>query len=239
MPALLKRLAFQVGNSINERTCTYSSVSDDGHFISLRPLVKPYTEGEKKFPFEWAFAGLNKDVTVKKVSEDEVTQDFDFWLDSNRYLNVPNTHKGIVNTNWKTWESGCMKETGTVFPFGVDKPGVEFMELWQPLDASQAEEAIAPIGGTGAKVRSIVLKADTSKFQGLMIVVGQWIQGYLSAKGGDSIEGISFIRAIEYGETIFEYGTGVAKFPRTFDDVEVGSSIHLGGVGWEVIEANF
>ena len=50
MPALLKRLLFQVGPHPNERTFTLSSVSTDGHYISLRPFVKPSGD-ELSFPF--------------------------------------------------------------------------------------------------------------------------------------------------------------------------------------------
>ena len=84
MPALLKRLLFQVGPHPNERTFTLSSVSTDGHDISLRPFVKPSGD-ELSFPFEWAFAGTNETVKVNDQGNGVVTQDFNFWLDTNVY----------------------------------------------------------------------------------------------------------------------------------------------------------
>lgn len=239
MPALLKRLIFQVGPNPNERTVTFSSVSNDGHFISLRPLAKPQTAAEKEFPFEWAFAGTKDDVKVTPISEGVVTQDFNFWFDGNKYLNIPNTHSGVVNTTWKTWESGLIEETGTVFPTGSSNPGVDFRELWQPMDFNKSEEVIAPLGFDGSKGKSIVLKVSNAEYDGLLVVVGRWVQGFLSKKNESTTKGLSFIRLIETNgsyETANKYGVDVAKFPTKFTGLKAGETVESSGLNWEVIE---
>lgn len=109
--------------------------------LFLRLFVKPSGD-ELSFPFEWAFAGTNETVKVNDQGNGVVTQDFNFWLDTNVYLNVPNTHRGEVNTTWKNWDSGCVEETGAVYPFGADKESVSFRELWQPVDPSREDLVI-------------------------------------------------------------------------------------------------
>ncbi|CCC69893.1 hypothetical protein NCAS_0D03120 [Naumovozyma castellii] len=238
MPSLLKRILFEVAGHPNERTLTLSSASNDGHFISLRPLVKPSTEAEKKFPFEWAFAGTNANIKITPKSEGVAAQDFNFWFDANVYLNVPNTHRGEVNTTWTTWESGCIQETGKVFPFGKDKEGVSFMELWQPVDANRDELIIT--NDANSKGKSIVFKVDNAEYEGLVIVVGKWTQGFLSKKNGNSIEGLNFLRLLEREsgkvEALVDYGKDAQKFPRDFANLKKGSSVDVNGLTWEVIE---
>ncbi|EDO17078.1 hypothetical protein Kpol_530p48 [Vanderwaltozyma polyspora DSM 70294] len=243
MPAFLKRLIFQVGDQASERTYTYTSVSNDGHYISLRPLIRPKDDKEREFPVEWAFAGLNTDIRVTKIDEYTVTQDFNFWIDINRYLKVPNIHQGEVHTTWKRWESECLEETGTVYPFGPDKEGVNFMELWQPLDSNRVEDVVAPIGMDNSKDRSVVLKIDDSKYEGLMIVVGKWAQGLMTKKGESSTDGINMIRSVETStnsyKTLFSQGSNVDKFPSAFENLSKGTKVDVNGFEWEVIESTY
>ena len=244
---LFKRLVFQVGDSANERTFTLSSVSKNGHFISLRPFTKP-TEDEKKFPLEWVFAGTNDRVKVTPTTNADgkpvLQQDFDMGFDTNVYLNVENTHRGVINTFWQNWESGCVEETGKVFPFGKDKEGIPFMELWQPIDPNSKDLVILD-AGDGRKidgpVRSTVLKVvDGQDFEGLMIIVGEWAQGYLADKNKSSVDGLSFVRYHVSNEKLssglFEYGSQLSKFPNDFSNVKEGSVLTIDGLKWEVIE---
>lgn len=245
MPALLKRVAFQVGLVPNERAFALSSVSNDGHYISLRPFVKPQGPSEEAFPFEWAFAGTNKHVTVTQVKPNVVNQDFDFWFDVNVYLDAPNTHRGVIKTTWETWESGCLAEAGTVFPEGLDNEGVSFFELWQPLDPTKKELVMKSEKNEASadSAKSIVFKvAEGSGYDGLLIVTGKWAQGFLSKQNVGKIEGLNFIRAQEtetssVAEVLFQYGNECNKFPRRFTGVKVGDVVDVNGLKWDVIES--
>ncbi|CCD24389.1 Hri1p NDAI_0D00750 [Naumovozyma dairenensis CBS 421] len=243
MPELLKRIAFEVAGNPDERTFTLSSGSNDGHYLSLRPLVKPRTPEGKEFPFEWAFAGTNKDITVTPIegSENTVKQDFNFWIDINAYLNVPNTHRGVVNTVWTTWDSGCIKEAGEVFPFGKDKQAVPFIELWQPIDANKEDLVI--VQESNKTLKSIVLKIDDSEYSGLVIVVGKWVQGILIKKSDGTKKGLNFMRLQEASngsyKSLIEYGIDSSKFPKKFDSLEKDAVLSVAGLNWTVIEATY
>lgn len=238
MPSLLKRVVFQVGSVPNERAFALSSVSNDGHFVSLRPLCKPVTKAEKEFPFEWAFGGTNRDVTVTEVKEGVVKQDFNFGFDANVYLNTPNTHRGLIETLWENWDSGCIAETGKVYPAGVDKEGVSFFELWQPVDPSK-EELVMEASDTG---KSIVFKTKNgSGYDGLFIVTGQWSQGFLSKNGEGTTKGLNFIRLLERPsglKILLRYGVDFEKFPTKVCGVSKGDVLNFGGIEWEVIESH-
>ncbi|CCE63761.1 hypothetical protein TPHA_0F02800 [Tetrapisispora phaffii CBS 4417] len=245
MPSLLKRVLFQVGDAMNERTITYSSVSNDGHCISIRPFTKPTGEKEEKFPIEWAFACTNKDVKVTKLSETSMKQDFDFLLDTNRYLAGEHEKSGdIVETQWDTWESGLILEHGVVYPHGKDKEGVAFKELWQPLDCSIAEETILASSERNDVSRSIVLRTEKSeKWDGLIIVTGRYVQGILLDKTKSDVTGISILRLVETGamdsfSPLVVQGENTHKFPKTYGKLELEDVIKLGGIGWEVIECH-
>ncbi|CAI4046728.1 Hri1p SKDI_12G3330 [Saccharomyces kudriavzevii IFO 1802] len=242
MPALLKRLLFQVGPQPNERTFTLSSVSDEGHYISLRPFVKPSGSSESAFPFEWVFAGTNKSVKVSDLGNGVVTQDFNFWLDTNVYLNVPNTHRGEVNTTWKDWDSGCIEETGAVYPFGPEKESVSFRELWQPVDPSREDLVIVSPNGEKftSNAKSIVLKVTDEAYDGLVIIVGRWVQGFLSKKDQGTTEGLNFVRLLERDsgkfESLLSFGKEVKKIPQSYENLKNGSTVTIEGLNWEVIE---
>ncbi|CCH61155.1 hypothetical protein TBLA_0E00940 [Henningerozyma blattae CBS 6284] len=238
MPSIAKRVAFQVGSDIFERTSTFSSASNNGYYISLRPLVKPSKTSEIEFPLEWAFCGTPDNIKITQKSENVTTQDFNFWLDTNTYLNVPNTHRGEVNTTWETWECGSLKESGSVFPNGKSSPGVNFIELWQPMRIDKSEEVVNITGVNNG--RSIVFKVDDSNYQGLVVVVGKWVQGYLSKKNDGTIKGLNFIRSVQQAdesyETTFKYGSDISKFPTNFTNLKVGEDVTVNGLAWTVVE---
>lgn len=244
--SLLKRIVFQVGPVPNERAFGLTSLSNDGHFISLRPFVKTHGPSEEQFPFEWAFAGTNKNNTVTKVKEGVVNQDFNFLFDVNVYLNVPNTHRGEIKTVWTNWESGCIAENGHVYPAGADQEAVPFFELWQPLDPTKAELVI-PLKEEDLKAKSaksIVFQVgNDSGYDGLLIVTGKWSQGFLSKKNDGTIKGLNFIRSLETNDssslqTLLNYGVDSAKFPTNFNNVKKGDVVNAGGLKWKVIESN-
>ncbi|CCE93737.1 Hri1p TDEL_0G03700 [Torulaspora delbrueckii] len=245
MPTLLQRLVFQVGPVPNERAFVLSSVSTDGHYISLRPFVKPRNASEEAFPFEWVFAGTNQNVVVNQKSEAIVTQDFNNWFDSNVYLNLPNTHRGEINTTWENWESGCIAETGSVFPAGRELDGVPFFELWQPLDSTRDELVVSTPQNekSASSAKSIVFKTtEGSGFDGLVVVTGRWAQGFLSKQNDGTINGMNFIRTLETGnsnvvQTLLQYGRDADKFPRKFDGIKLGDVVEANGLKWEVIES--
>ena len=241
MPSLLRRELFTVAGNSNERTLTLSSTSNDGHYLSLRPLVKPTTEAETAFPFEWAFFGTNEDIQSTIESPTKLTHVFDFGFDANVYLNTPNTHRGPVETHWIVWDSGCLQEAGFVFPFGSEKPGVEFMELWQPIDINRDEYVIVP--EDKQKGRSVVLSVDCEKYHGMVIVVGKWVQGILADKRESTTLGLSFVRSVEESDgkykTLIKYGKDFEKFPTAFNDLSVGSSVDVNGATWKVLEATY
>ncbi|CCK70985.1 Hri1p KNAG_0F03230 [Huiozyma naganishii CBS 8797] len=242
MPAICKRVLFEAGGNVNERTLTLSSVSNDGHYISVRPLVKKNTEAEREFPFEWVFAGTKDHIEVTNET-DGVTQKqvFDFWLDTNVYLGISNTHRGKVHTKWTTWESGLLLEQGTVFPFGKDGEGVDFKELWQPIDANRDELVIQD--KLESQGRSVTFKVDNNEYFGLVVVVGKWVQGFLAKKNGGSKRDLNFVRLVESAfagkyTTLERYGVDADKFPCEFDTVKKGDHVTANGVQWEVIEAH-
>ncbi|GCE97973.1 eIF2 alpha kinase Hri1 [Zygosaccharomyces mellis] len=246
MPQLLKRLAFQVGSVPNERTTTFTSISNDGHYISLRPLVNLNTTSEEEFPFEWVFAGLNSDVKLVPISEGVVEQDFNFWLDTNRYLNLPNTHRGEVQTTWTQWDSGSVAENGEVFPNGSASPGVPFFELWHPLDPNRVEQVLLndPLTTAEAsKARSIVFRVRSGQgYDGLVIVTGRWAQGFLSKENDATVDGLNFLRTVELEdgsrEAIILYGSDAEKFPQEYLGYEAGGHVEVHGLEWDVIESN-
>lgn len=245
---LFKRLAFQVGPNISENTFTLSSVSKQGHFISLRPFTKP-TKEQEEFPFEWVFAGTNEHVKVTPTTDSEgnavLQQDFDMQFDTNVYLGVENTHRGVINTFWKTWNSGCLEETGKVFPFGKDKEGVPFMELWQPVDPSVKDLVMVNAGdgnSAPASVRSVVLQVSAGQgYEGLIVIVGNWAQGYIAKEGVNSVEGLNFIRYYiendKASKVYTQFGADANKFPTELSSISVGSNVAVNGLKWDVIEA--
>lgn len=240
MPFLFKRISFEVAGQASERTLTLSSGSNDGHYISLRPLLNPSTLEEKEFPWEWAFAGTKDTVEVNN-KENGCQQIYNFWFDANVYLQTPNTHRGPIDTFWATWESGLLKETGTVYPFGKDKDGVDFVELWQPVDAQREEFVIQD--KAESKGRSVTFKVDNDQFYGLVIVVGRWAQGVLAQKGNSTTKGLNFIRSVESVngdiKNLIQFGSDVNKFPSVFTKVKKGDEVEANGLTWNVIEAYF
>lgn len=232
MPGLFKRILFEVAGTQNERTITLSSTSRDGHFISLRPLVKPSTKEEIEFPWEWAFGGLNTNIDVS-MEGNVVKQVFNMGFDANVYLGIKNTHRGPIHTKWVTWDSGCLQESGKVYPFGADKQGVDFIEVWQPIDA--IEEKFTMINGE-SKGKSITYQISDNKYEGLLIVVGNYAQGYLAEKGKNTIEGLSFLRTYN-GKVLADYGINVDKFPTKYENINKGDKVEINGLTWDVIEA--
>lgn len=237
MPALLQRKLMQVKpNAAYENTRTYSTVTNEGHYVSLRPFINPSAEQEE-FPFESLFGGLNKTVEVTKVDDTTVKQSFSFGIHSNRILGLP-MQDSPVHTVWKTWESGDMEETGTIHPFGLDKEGIDFVELWQPLDAEAYESKDTyRVGPTSDKARSVALKMDTKEYDGVVTIVGNIVQGLLHKKDDNTI---SAVRCVVDSETLrfkkyeIKYGESLMQFPSELpESLVVGSFIH----GWEVIEA--
>ncbi|SCU81418.1 LAFA_0C04786g1_1 [Lachancea sp. 'fantastica'] len=243
MVVLNKRYTFQVGQApANERTLTLTSASNEGYFISLRPFVQP-NASEKEFPFEWGFAGSPASAKMGKKDAETDTVDFDFEFDTNVHLNLENTHRGVIKTLWKTWESGLVEERGQVFPFGDDKEGFDFFELWQPLDSTRPGFVVLDDNSADQeKARSVVLTVDTDEYKGLVTVVGRWAQGILFKKSENTINGINFLRAVEQQEgswkTLLQYGSDFSKFPKSFvaslDSAVEGNS----GLTWRVVESN-
>lgn len=243
MVSLNKRCAFQVGeNPADERTLTLSSASNGGYYISLRPFVEP-KDSESELPYEWAFAGSPKSLEAKKVDElrDEINFNFDF--DTNVHLNAENTHRGVVETHWKKWESGLVEERGQVFPFGPDKQAVSFFELWQPIDATRDEFVhISEKSADQSAARSVVLALDDDNYRGLVITVGKWTQGILFKKAEHTAKGINFLRACESADgkitTLLKYGVDFDRFPSTFVGQKDAELQGAAGAFWKVVESN-
>ncbi|SCU99653.1 LANO_0F02982g1_1 [Lachancea nothofagi CBS 11611] len=243
MVSLNKRCTFQVGQDpANERTLTLSSSSNEGYFVSLRPFIAP-KDSEKQFPFEWAFAGGPASARVEKKDDKTDVVYFDFDFDTNVHLNAENTHRGTITTYWKKWESGLVEERGQVFPFGTEKEGVDFFELWQPVDVDQDALTILSDKSPDQDIaRSVVLTVDNADYKGLVVAVGRWAQGILFKKNEHSIKGVNFLRSVELAngqwETQFEYGTDADRFPQKFI-ASKGSTFYAKSLSWEVIESNF
>lgn len=246
MPQLLKRLAFRVGAVPNERTNTLTSISNDGHYISLRPLINLKTTAEEEFPFEWVFAGTSKHIKVTPVKKGVIKQDFNFWLDTNTYLNVPNSHRGEINTVWTQWESGSLAENGQVFPTGIENPGVPFFELWHPLDPNRPEYVLLSdqqASSSTVAARSVVFKVAAGQvYDGLVIVTGNWAQGFLSKHGDGTVNGLNFLRTLKKEDGTKEafvlYGPDADKFPQHYSGFKVGDHVELQGLKWQVIESS-
>lgn len=239
MVSLCKRVLFQADTeSPNEQTLTLSSTSNKGHYISLRPLIN--SEG-KAFPFEWAFAGRSEDATITTIDATTNGIDFNFGLDTNVQMSVPNTHRGVIKTVWKTWESGVIEEIGSVFPWGTEGTEVNFREVWQPIDPSRTE--FVELGNTSVvdpSATSYTLFIDNDDFKGLVVVVGRWVQGLLFKKNDASVQSINILRGILEGselQILVRYGPDFDKFPQSFTAKE-GEKVVSNGITWEVIESN-
>ncbi|KAL6939311.1 hypothetical protein ACO0RG_003147 [Hanseniaspora osmophila] len=237
MVQLFQRKLFQVlPNPPCETTSTFSSVTNAGHFISLRPFVNK--AGHEDFPFEWCFGGISKYSQASQLDADTAQIIFTMELDTNTIRKVENVDKDPVTTKWATWPSGDVEETGEVFPFGKDKEGVKFRELWQPInpDTYETEQKfnILPRSADASKFASIALYVNNSEFHGLVTIVGNFVQGFLHKKGTESM---SFIRAAFNGskyEYSIKFGPNVDVFPTKFHNgVKVGEKVGV----FEVIEA--
>ncbi|CEP63031.1 Hri1p LALA0_S07e00848g [Lachancea lanzarotensis] len=243
MVSLNRRYTFQVGDALaNERTLTLSSGSNEGYLISLRPFVHP-NASENEFPFEWGFAGPPASAKVGKKDSETDTIDFNFEFDTNVHLKLENTHRGVINTFWKTWESGLIEERGQVFPFGADKAGIEFFELWQPLDSTRPDYvALDENSANQETARSVVLTVDSTDFRGLVITVGRWVQGILFKKSENTIKGINFLRAVEQQDgswkTLLNYGSDFDKFPQSFVAPLHAAIEGSSALTWKVVESN-
>lgn len=218
-----------------ENTRTLTTTTNSGHYLSLRPFINPTAEQEE-FPFEALFGGLNDSVIVSKIDNKTIKQDFLFGIHSNRILGLP-MQSSPVPTVWKTWESGDIQETGTVNPPGLENEGVDFVELWQPLNADyyQSKDDYK-VGLTAENSRSVTLKIDTKEFYGIVTIVGNIVQGLLHKKENSTI---SAIRCVVDSETLrfkkyeIKYGESLLQFPSEIpESLVVGSFIH----GWEIIE---
>lgn len=238
MPELFQRKLIQVvPGKANEPTRTLSSVSNEGHYVSLRPLINPSEEEEESFPFESCFAGFKKSCIVSKINDTTVKQTFSFDIHSNRILGLP-MQETPLDTYWNTWLSGDIEETGTLHPFGDDKEGIDFIELWQPIKAETYESKDSFfIGKTGSDARSVTLKLDSEEYYGIVVIVGDFVQGLLHKKKAKEI---SALRCVVDKETLrfkkyeIKFGVDLLKFP-----TEVPSSLVVGNFinGWEIIEA--
>lgn len=236
MPSLLQRKLMQIKpQEAYENTRTLTTTTNKGHYLSLRPLINP-TEEQEKFPFEALFGGSSDSVIVSKIDDKTVKQDFLFGIHSNRILGLP-MQSFPLPTVWKTWESGDIQETGTVTPPGLNNEGIDFVELWQPLNADvyQSKDDYR-VGLTADNARSIALKIDTKEFYGIVTIVGNVVQGLLHKKENNTI---SALRCVVDAETLrfkkyeIKYGEAVLQFPSEIpESLVVGSFIH----GWEIIE---
>lgn len=239
MVSLYKRLLFQtLSEEPNETTLTLSTTTNKGNYISLRPFLK--CDSSQKFPFEWVFGGLSDsaNIIVQDASTTEI--DFNFQFDTNVYLNVPNTHRGEIQTFWKVWKSGCIEETGTVYPFGFNNPGVSFRELWQPLNPNE-EDFVLLSDHNNTNITSITLYLNSDKYNGIVVIVGKWCQGILFKKNDGTIKGLSFVRLVQRSDgswkKLIEFGDDFNKFPTKFD-VKENQKIIIDGEVWDVIESN-
>ncbi|CAH01291.1 Hri1p [Kluyveromyces lactis] len=240
MVSLTKRVLFEViPNPPDETTLTLSSTTNKGHYISVRPFVN--AEG-KEFPFEWAFGGTSDHIELKKINERANSLNFNFKFDTNVKLNVPETHRGVIKTVFKTWDSGLVEETGSVFPWGTEGTEVKFRELWQPVDPTRLEFVeLNNEKDVDQAANSIALSVDNEEYEGLVIVVGRWIQGILFKKGVNTLDGINLFRSqIDEKNSIVslvKFGADADKFPQEVL-LNEGSITTSKGLEWSVIESN-
>ncbi|CDO95348.1 unnamed protein product [Kluyveromyces dobzhanskii CBS 2104] len=240
MVTLTKRVLFEIiPNGPDETTLTLSSTTNKGNFISVRPFVN--TKG-KEFPFEWAFGGTSDNMEVEKIDERANAIDFNFKFDTNVKQELPETHRGVIKTVFKTWDAGLVEETGSVFPWGADGTEVKFRELWQPVDPTRLEFVeLANADEVDQNANSIALTVDNEEYNGLVIVVGRWVQGILFKKGVNSLAGINLIRSqINEKNSISDlvkFGPDATKFPKEIL-LKEGSTTISSGLEWTVIESN-
>lgn len=240
MVSLTKRVLFEIiPNGPNETTVTLSSTTNKGHYVSLRPFVNG--EG-KEFPFEWAFGGTSDTLEVRKIDERSNGLDFNFKFDTNVKLEIPETHRGVIKTVFKTWDACLVEETGSVFPFGPDGAEVKFRELWQPIDPTRLEFVELSHGNdVDPNATSIALHTDNSEYEGLVVIVGNWVQGILFKKGENTLKGVNLVRSqIDANKSVkdlFKFGPDAAKFPTELL-LKEGSKTTSNGVEWSVIESN-
>lgn len=236
MPSLFQRKLIQIKpEKASEPTRTLSSVSNNGNYVSLRPYIN-VTPQVEEFPFESSFAGLSTSCEVSRIDENNVKQSFKFDIHTNRILGIP-FQDSAVDTYWETWASGDIEETGTVHPFGLDKEGIDFVELWQPLNAdTYTSKTNFLVGETDSKARSVTLKLDSDDYYGIAVIVGDVVQGILNKK---KTKEISALRCVIDKETLrfkkyeIKFGPDLMKFPTELPvSLVVGSFIN----GWEIIE---
>ena len=239
MPELFQRKLIQIlPERANEPTRTLSSVSNKGNYISLRPLIKATTEEEENFPFECCFAGFTKSCEVSKVDEATNKQSYKFDIHTNRLLDLP-IQDTWADTYWKTWPSGDIEETGTLYPFGPDTKGVDFVELWQPINAeTYTSKDNFLVGATEPNARSVTLKLDSDDYYGITVIIGDVVQGVLHKKKDK--KDIAVLRCVVDKETLrfkkyeIKFGSSLLKFPSELPaSLVVGSFIN----GWEIVEA--
>ncbi|XBW34699.1 hypothetical protein QEN19_000266 [Hanseniaspora menglaensis] len=237
MPYLFQRKLMQVlPGQADESTRTLSSVSNEGHYVSLRPFIKA-AKDQEEFPFESCFAGFNKSCIVSKIDEKTTKQTFLFDIHSNRVLGIP-LQDAPLDTYWTTWVSGDIEERGTIHPNGPENEGIKFIELWQPIKAeTYLSKDNFLVGSTDSTSRSITLKMDSEQYYGIVVIVGDVVQGLLHKK---KAKDISVLRCVVDKDTLrfkkyeIKFGEDLMKFP-----IEVPSSITVGSFinGWEIIES--
>ena len=119
---------------------------------------------------------------------------------------------------------------------------MSFRELWQPVDPSRDDLVIvSPNNETfSSNAKSIVLKVNDEAYDGLVIIVGRWVQGFLSKKNQGTIDGLNFIRLLENDsgkfESLLSYGEEAKRIPQSYENIKKGSIITSNGLNWEVIE---
>ena len=221
--------------------------SGSRYFVDIRLWIKALEEikshsgcddyeGYSGEVLDWAFCGTSRSTPASAGGGSSKPQHcvWDHWIDSRSATPAPDEGDLIPQANGDELERGWQKhpETGQQ---------VEYEELWGNVDVLP----IKPLGSDQSVQSCIVLRHEkANESRGLVVQVGQYIQGMMKSPGGIRLERYEWRASpgSEVGKGVWERtsGLGVGRLPcrRIIKGlgISTGETLSVGDDQWEVLE---
>ena len=217
------------------------------HYVDIRLLkaVESNVPEAGSGPFnglDWAFAGTSSTLRSPIAGDAAEIVEWQHWIDSrNLGGKDQNATKDIgrcfSRSNGDTQELGSMINPET----GVE---TEYEELWGSLAIEStgsdiAEKVVVVLRTTDKPGQSRTVDTPSvTQTKGLVIRIGQLIQGILEHRGGLTVERWTYDQASKKWTEVVRIGATELPSPPLFDPIKLveGQHINFGPISWQVIE---
>ncbi|KAF2731778.1 hypothetical protein EJ04DRAFT_442373 [Polyplosphaeria fusca] len=235
----------------SEPTRTTVLTSTNNTFVDIR-ITRPRQPGEVENPnvggnmdrLDWAFAGTSTSVPITAKSTDPapaassaVHSVWTHWLDSR----FPVGHTSIPPDEGDMYPVPNYP-TSTLEHGSAANPVTGRMECYEEMWEDVPVQAIptSTLPATGAKKWCVVLRLDDMQHQarGVVIRVGQFVQGLVKQGNRTYVERWEYNHAKEFFDRVSRIGDGFVPCPSTFEPTKLGlgNRMTYGDFEWVVEE---